>query len=241
MAEGEKGKMRSRTDRALSRAGVAALAAVGLWLVKPMPLSAQAGAGAPSKLTETPLSGSPEGGLPATSIAPAEAPEATPTPAPRRKSATTAPRHRIAAKPTKVAKAAASMKVEVEPAKARLKLKQNAPIYAEPSNKSRRLAEGQSGKYIVVTGTTRYFLRIKLKDGREGYVTASAADLVAPADKIFMLTHDAPVLDAPNRWGKKLSEVHQAHAVHVVGVALNYMKIRMRSGLEGFIPTTALE
>jgi hypothetical protein len=178
--------------------------------------------------------------LPATSIAPAEAPApaATATPAPRKRTTTSTPRKHAAAKP---AKAAAPMKAEVEPAQARLRLKQDTPIYAEPSNKSRRLEEGQSGKYIVITGSTRYFLRVKLKNGREGYVTASATDLVASTDKIFMLTHDAPVLDAPNRWGKKLSEVHQGHAVHVVGVALNYMKIRMRSGLEGFIPTTALE
>ena len=56
-----------------------------------------------------------------------------------------------------------------------------------------------------------------------------------------MLTHDAPVLDAPNHWGKKVSEVHQGHAVHVVGIALSYMKIRMKSGLEGYIPASALE
>lgn len=228
--------MRSRTGRALSSAGVAALAAAGLWLIAPTPVLAQGGAGTPSKLTETPIGGAGEGGgLPATSIAPAEAPEATPTPAPRRKAATIAPHRRTAAKPP------APTKVEVEPAKARLLLKQDTPIYAEPSNKSRRLEQGQSGKYIVVTGTTHYFLRVKLKSGQEGYVMASAADLVASADKIFKLTHDAPVLDAPNRWGKKLSEVHQGHAVHVVGVALNYMKIRMRNGLEGFVPTSALE
>jgi hypothetical protein len=35
--------------------------------------------------------------------------------------------------------------------------------------------------------------------------------------------------------------VHQGHAVHVVGIALSYMKIRMKSGLEGYIPSSALE
>jgi hypothetical protein len=29
--------------------------------------------------------------------------------------------------------------------------------------------------------------------------------------------------------------------VHVVGIALNYMKIRMHSGMEGYIPSSALE
>jgi hypothetical protein len=229
--------MRSRTVHALSWQGAAALAAVGLWLIAPVRVSAQAGAGGSSKLTETPIGGAAEG-LPATSIAPAEAPAATPTPKPRRRAATTAPRRRAA---TTSAKAAAPAKVQVEPAKARLRLKEDTPIYAEPTNKSRRIEQGQSGKFVMVSGATHYYLRVKLKSGQEGYVLANAVDLVAPVDKIFMLTHDAPVLDAPNRWGKKLSEVHQGHAVHVVGVALNYMKIRMRSGLEGFIPITALE
>lgn len=229
--------MGSRTVHALSWPGVVAVAAVGLWLIAPVRASAQAGAGGPSKLTETPIGGAAESGLPSTSIAPAEAPSATPTPRPPRRAATTVPHHPA----TTSAKAAAPAKVEVEPAKARLRLKEDTPIYAEPSNKSRRLEQGQSGKFVAVTGTTHYFLRVKLRTGQDGYVLAKAVELVAPADKIFMLSHDAPVLDAPNRWGKKLSEVHQGHAVHVVGVALNFMKIRMRSGLEGFIPVSALE
>ena len=32
-----------------------------------------------------------------------------------------------------------------------------------------------------------------------------------------------------------------SHNVHVVGLSLDYMQIRMKSGLEGFIPMTALE
>jgi len=35
--------------------------------------------------------------------------------------------------------------------------------------------------------------------------------------------------------------VHQGHAVHVIGIALSYMKIRMKSGLEGYIQASALE
>ncbi len=131
--------------------------------------------------------------------------------------------------------------VAVEPANARLQLKQDTWIYAEPNNKSARVEPGQQGKFAVVTGSTHYFLRVKLKNGQEGYVPANAVALTSPTDKLFLLTRDAPVLDAPNRWGKKLSEVHHGHAVHVVGIALGYLKIRMKSGLEGYIPSTALE
>ena len=131
--------------------------------------------------------------------------------------------------------------VPVEPAQARVLLKQDTWIYAQPSNRSAHVEKGEKGKFVMVTGSTHYFLRVKLKNGQDGYVLADAVQIAAPADKLFTLTHDAPVLNAPNRWGKKVSQVHQGHAVHVVGVALNYMKIRMHSGMEGYIPSSALE
>jgi hypothetical protein len=80
-----------------------------------------------------------------------------------------------------------------------------------------------------------------LKSGAAGFVPISAVELMRPQDKIMRLATDAAVLSQPNRYGKKLSEVHQGHDVHVIGVALNYVKIRMKSGLEGYIPMTAAE
>ena len=35
--------------------------------------------------------------------------------------------------------------------------------------------------------------------------------------------------------------IYQGRNIHIVGLSLNYMKIRMKSGLEGFVPITALE
>src|SRR5262249_32606405 len=117
--------------------------------------------------------------------------------------------------------------VPVEPVQAKLLLKQDSWIYAQPSNRSAHIEQGEKGKFVMVTGTTHYFLRVKLKSGQEGYVLAEAVQVATPTDKLFTLTHDAPVLDAPNHWGKKVSAVHEGHAVHVVGVALGYMKIKM--------------
>ena len=209
-----------------------ALAAAGLWLMLPASTPAQTGS-----------AGAGELGLPSTTIAPAEGgtPEETPPPATVTHRRVTppppAPHHARASSAT----AAPVKSVAAEPAQARLLLKQDTWIYAQPSNKSAQVEKGEKGKFVMVTGTTHYFLRVKLKNGEEGYVLAEAVAVDTPADKIFMLTHDAPVLDAPNHWGRKLSEVHQGHAVHVVGVALSYMKIKMKSGLEGYIPASALE
>jgi hypothetical protein len=186
-------------------------------------------------------------GLPSTTIAPAEgeAPEAPPPtplpPAHRRVMPPPLAAHYPAAHPAATAAAAPVKSVVPEPVQAKLQLKQDTWIYAEPSSRSVHLEQGERGKFLMVTGTTHYFLRVKLKNGQDGFVLADAVQVITPTDKLFTLTHDAPVLDAPNHWGKKVAEVHQGHAVHVVGIALGYMRIKMKSGLEGFIPSSALE
>ncbi len=221
--------MRIRALRGGARRWVIALAVAALWWCVSPSTRAQ-----------------DEAGLPATTIAPeGEAPPLPPPPVSSPPHPAThrvtpaAPAHHVLA--SKTPPATMPKPVAVEPANARLQLKQDTWIYAQPSNKSAHVEAGQQGKFVVVTGSTRYFLRVKLKNGQEGYVQASTVALTSPTDKLFLLTRDAPVLDAPNRWGKKLSEVHHGHAVHVVGVSLGYLKIRMKSGLEGYIPSTALE
>ncbi len=130
---------------------------------------------------------------------------------------------------------------EIEPAQARLKVLTDSPVYSAPAKSSKHIEQLTSGKFVEVTGSTHYYLQVKLKSGQTGYIDPAAVELAKPTDKVFVLTHDASVLDKPNRWGKKVAEVHQSHNVHIVGLALNYMKIRMKNGLEGYIPTTALE
>jgi hypothetical protein len=173
-----------------------------------------------------------EGGTPAPAVKPPAPPALKPAPAPRKKTATQHPAPETARE---------ASKLEVEPAEARVKLIADTPVFTEPSKNSRQIEKAHAGKFIQVTGSTRYFLRVSLKSGQTGYIDPSAVELVRPTDKIFALTSDAAVLEKPNRWAKKLSEVHKGHDVHVIGIALNYTKIRMKSGLEGFIPISALE
>ena len=176
---------------------------------------------------------------PSTSLVPANggpsaAPSAASSPAP-------APAEGAAAAKPKTAPHHAAMHFEVEPANARLKVLKDTPIYSEPAKSSKAIEKGQEGKYVNVTGSTHYFLQVKLKSGKTGYIDPDAVDLLKASDKVFMLSHNAAVLDKPNRWGKKLSEVHKGHNVHIVGIALNYVRIRMKSGLEGYIPMSAME
>lgn len=137
--------------------------------------------------------------------------------------------------------AASSKPVDVEPAQGRLKVIRDDWIFSAPSKWSKHVMRAHAGKFVNVTGTTHYYLQVKLKEGPTGYISPSAVELVKPTDKIFQLTRDADVREEPNHWAKKVAEVHKGHNVHITGVALNYMKIRMKNGIEGFIPASALE
>ncbi|MBF6570085.1 MAG: hypothetical protein IVW54_14545 [Candidatus Binataceae bacterium] len=175
------------------------------------------------------------GGPPATTIEPAPATSEAPLAAPVGVPAAAKPRRR------KVHHAATVHHFPVEAATARLQLKSDTPICASPVAGARSIERGQAGKFVDVTGITPHWLRVRLKNGKVGYVRQKDVRMVTPADKFFQLTSDAPVRAEPNQWAAKLAAVHRGHDVHIIGMALSYMKIRMKNGLEGYIPTTALE
>ena len=200
-------------------------------------------------LSESPAAGSspaasgapaPSAGIPsappATKLVPSD--ESAPPEVPSEEGAAGAPS--VAPKPRKH-RHAVSKAPEVEPASARLKVTGDGWIYAAPSKSSKKIEPTTVGKFVNVSGSTRYYLQVSLKNGQTGFITPAEVELVKPTDKIFVLTQDAAVLEAPNHWSKKLAEVHRSHNVHVIGLALNYMQIRMKSGLTGFIPVTALQ
>ncbi len=237
----ERRVMRGRMRRALCAAVVASCAIA--WTATPSTSAlAQTGSESPNTLPDTKIAPAPgeESSSPAAAperpaAAPSEgemaAPEVPPPPPVHHKT------HHRAAKPA-VATLSAT---EVEPAHARMKLKEDAWVFTRPTKSSKHVERVHADKYVEITGTTRNYLRVKLKSGQEAYLPISAVEITRPADKIFQLTSNAPVLSEPSHWGKKLSEVHKGHSVHVVGVSLNYMKIRMKDGVEGYIPTTALQ
>ncbi|MGA2411808.1 MAG: hypothetical protein ABSG46_15660 [Candidatus Binataceae bacterium] len=183
--------------------------------------------------------------LPDTAIAPADtgaAPAQTPPSSEEPRTATTAPpvvHHHVT--PRANATPIPNLVFEVEPAEARVLLRNDTPGYLQPDKMSPIVMQLLAGKFIHVTGETHYFLQVKLKNNATVYVLSDDAYLTVPADKIFRLTSDTPVLARPNKWAKPVAQVHKGHDVHVVGVALSYMKIQMKSGLEGYITTAALE
>ncbi len=196
-------------------------------------------ASSPAAVTAPAPSSAAPSSPPATKLVPSdetEPPASTPSEAGAAgATGTTTKKHRTKHKPV------AAAAPEVEPANARLRVTQAGWIYAGPSSSSKKLEKATIGKYVDVTGSTKYYLQAKLKNGQTGYISPSSVELVRTTDKIFLLSQDAPVLEAPNRWAKKLAEVHRGHNVHVIGIALNYLRIRMKSDLTGFIPLTAVQ
>jgi hypothetical protein len=189
-------------------------------LIAPLTLSAQT--------SETPPSAAPPEG----EVAPP--PEAVPTPAPVHHKRKTRKRRRHARAP--------QVETLVEPANARLKVKEaGAPIFARASSHSEQIGTLGADRFVQVTGSTKSYLQVQLKDGRTGYIEPSSVYLVSPYDKQFLLTADAPVLSAPNQFAQKVAEVHRGKYIHVIGQALGYLKIRMKDGTEGFVPMTAAQ
>lgn len=175
--------------------------------------------GGPTKTTEVPYDGGPD-------TAPG--------------TASTSPTH-TRKHTTRRSKAVPEDSSRVEPATGHLKLIKNTYAYERPTSSSTKIEPVVAGKFVNVIGVSRYYAQVKLKNSEIAYVPLSALALVSPTDKMFKLTADASVLNAPNHLGAKIAEVHRGHDVHVIGVALNYMKIRMKSGVEGYIPVSALE
>ncbi len=192
-------------------------------------------------------------GVPETSIVPADgggpaATQASPgaaAPSPAEAGMAPAPAGTASAGAHRMASAHRAPEVpkhfDVESADAVVKVVKVDWVYSEPVKTSKHLEQLQPDKFVRVTGSTHYFLRVHLRNGETGYIDPASVDILKPIDKIFQLSHNAAVLEKPNKWSKKLSEVHQGHNVHVIAISLNYAQIRMRSGLEGFIPLSSME
>ena len=202
---------------------------IAFLLLAPLPSLAQNSESAPA---------APPSEAPPPEVAP---PYATPETAPA--SAPVHHKKRIAKKHHKRHKTAhPAVETMVEPANARLKVNTDgAPIYARASRSSEQIGTLSADKFVQVTGSTKSYLQVQLKDGRVGYIQPSSVLMVTPYDKQFLLTSDSPVYAVPNQGGEKLAEVHRGKYIHVIGQALSYLKIRMKNGTEGYVPMTAAQ
>jgi uncharacterized protein YgiM (DUF1202 family) len=128
---------------------------------------------------------------------------------------------------------------ELEAVHARLQLTQDAWVFSEPSEATRHVVRVHAQKYVMVTGSTVNYVRVRLHTGKVGYVSSSAVRLIEPANAIFAVLHDSPVYEKPNQHSKRVARVHAPGKVRVIGHALGYIQVRMHNGVEGFVPDKA--
>jgi tetratricopeptide (TPR) repeat protein len=70
---------------------------------------------------------------------------------------------------------------------------------------------------------------------------ASVATKIKPLNKVFLLTKNSPVYESPDSSSNVVGQVHKKKYVHVVGLAGDYLQIKLRNGTIGFVPETAAE
>jgi len=64
---------------------------------------------------------------------------------------------------------------------------------------------------------------------------------IKPLNKKFLLTHDSDVYANPDNASAVLAHVHHRKFVHVIGIAGDWLQIKLKTGVVGFIPTSAAE
>ena len=57
----------------------------------------------------------------------------------------------------------------------------------------------------------------------------------------FLLTHDSPVYDTPQESGNVVAQVHRRKFVRVTGIVGKWLRIQLKNGTVGYIPTSAAE
>jgi Tfp pilus assembly protein PilF len=70
---------------------------------------------------------------------------------------------------------------------------------------------------------------------------ASAPPSLRVIDKKFLLTHDSPVYQSTATNSPVVAQVHHGRLVHVTGISGDWLRVRLKTGVVGFIPTSAAE
>jgi tetratricopeptide (TPR) repeat protein len=79
------------------------------------------------------------------------------------------------------------------------------------------------------------------EEGAPGEATSSGSTKIKPLNKVFLLTKNSPVYESPDSSSNVVGQVHKKKYVHVVGLAGNYLQIKLRNGTVGFVPQAAAE
>jgi tetratricopeptide (TPR) repeat protein len=68
-----------------------------------------------------------------------------------------------------------------------------------------------------------------------------AAPQIKPLNKLFLLTKNSPVYQNPDQTSAAIGQVRRRKYVHVTGITGDYLQVRLKNGMVGFIPVAAAE
>jgi tetratricopeptide (TPR) repeat protein len=113
-------------------------------------------------------------------------------------------------------------------------------------SESNRQDEAQS-EYAQVKALDPSMLPAAAASPTPAITPAASTPPVAPeaalrqTDKRFLLTHDSPVYESMSESARVIAQVHQRRYVHVTGLGAQWLRIRLRNGMTGFVPAAAAE
>ncbi len=64
---------------------------------------------------------------------------------------------------------------------------------------------------------------------------------VKDIDKRFKLTHDSPLYQSPGTDSSVVGQVHRGKFVHITGIAGDWFRVQLKTGVVGFVPVSAAE
>ncbi|HEY2664200.1 MAG TPA: tetratricopeptide repeat protein [Candidatus Binataceae bacterium] len=70
---------------------------------------------------------------------------------------------------------------------------------------------------------------------------ARPAQKIKAVNKKFLLTHDSDVHSNPDGSSAVVANVHRRKYVHVIGIAGDWLQVKLKTGVVGFIPISAAE
>ena len=68
-----------------------------------------------------------------------------------------------------------------------------------------------------------------------------AAPKIKTVNKRLLLTHDSSVHNSPDDSSSVVAQVHRHKYVHVIGITGDWLQVKLKTGVVGFIPISAAE
>lgn len=124
----------------------------------------------------------------------------------------------------------AAIQVPVDNLKAYRRSERNAVVHASPDNHSPRLISPPAGTMLQLQSATGAWYKIKLPDGREGFVAGNEVNTITTPLRTYKLDSVQKLLDKPDILAAAKTVIPKERTVQVLGVFNNYYYVSADNG-----------